>query len=309
MAENTSPTGSSARDALTQDALAKARVLTEALPWISRFAGTTFVVKYGGAAMKEERLREDFARDIVLLRFVGIQVVVVHGGGPQIDAMLVKLGIEPKRVAGMRVTDEATMDVVEMVLAGKINQEICSLINRHGGRAVGLSGHDATFMRCDRLAGEGGVDLGLVGTPRAVEPSLLRALQQGGFIPVIAPIGVDDGGASLNVNADLVAGAVASALAAEKLVLLTDVAGVKDAAGRFLPTLSKAEAEAAIADGTIGGGMIPKVRCCLDAIEAGVRSAHIVDGRQAHTVLLEIFTDRGIGTHIRGPGVPRAPHP
>lgn len=286
------------------DAIAKARVLIEALPWISRFAGKTFVVKYGGAAMKDGGLREDFARDIALLRYVGIQVVVVHGGGPMIDAMLLKLGIQPKKVKGMRVTDEATMEVVEMVLAGKINQDLCSLLNAHGAKAVGLSGHDAQFMLCERML-EDGVDLGLVGQPTKVDPMVLRALQQDGFVPVVAPIGVDASGHSLNVNADLVAGAIASALQAEKLVLLTDVEGVLDREGKFLATLAKDEAEAAIADGTIGGGMIPKVRCCLDAIESGVRSAHIVDGRKGHTMLLEIFTDKGAGTHIRGPGVPR----
>jgi acetylglutamate kinase len=284
---------------LAQDALSKARVLTEALPWISRFAGKTFVVKYGGAAMKGG-LREDFARDIVLLRYVGIHVIVVHGGGPQIDAMLLKLGIQPKKVAGMRVTDAATMEVVEMVLAGKINQDLCALFNRQGGKAVGLSGHDANFMKCDLMKGDQGEDLGLVGLPKIIEPALLKALQHDGFIPVIAPIGVDSDGRSLNVNADLVASAVASAVKAEKLVLLTDVAGVLNANGELMKSLDATETNAAIASGEIGGGMIPKVRCCLDAIDAGVGSAHIVDGRTPHTLLLEIFTDRGIGTHIRG---------
>jgi acetylglutamate kinase len=286
-------------ETLTQDALTKARVLTEALPWISHFAGKTFVVKYGGAAMKEG-LREDFARDVALLSYVGIKVVVVHGGGPQIDAMLLKLGIEPKKVGGMRVTDSATMEVVEMVLAGKINQDLCSLINNHGGRAVGLSGHDARFMRCDVLKGDRGEDLGLVGLPRDIDPGVVRALEKDGFIPVIAPIGVDDHGNSLNVNADLVAGAVAGALKAEKLVLLTDVAGVLGRNGELIASIDAVETEAAIASGQIGGGMIPKVRCCLDALAAGVGSAHIVDGRVPHTLLLEIFTDRGIGTQIRG---------
>jgi acetylglutamate kinase len=284
-------------DSFAQDALAKARVLAEALPWISRFAGKTFVIKYGGAAMREG-LRDDFARDVVLLRYVGINVVVVHGGGPQIDAMLVRLGIQPKKVAGMRVTDEATMEVVEMVLAGKINQEICGLVNAHGGRAVGLSGHDAGFMQCELLRGDKGEDLGLVGEPKSVDPRVLQSLQHDGFVPVIAPIGVDKRGRSLNVNADLVAGAVAGALKAEKLVLLTDVVGVLDKDGKHLQRLNSSEAEAAIADGTIGGGMIPKVRTCLDAIASGVGSAHIVDGRQPHTLLLEIFTDRGIGTQF-----------
>jgi acetylglutamate kinase len=283
---------------LAADAASKASVLTEALPWISRFAGKTFVIKYGGAAMREG-LREDFARDVVLLRYVGIHVVVVHGGGPQIDAMLLKLGIQPRKVAGMRVTDEATMEVVEMVLAGKINQGICSMINAHGGRAVGLSGHDAGFMRCDLLRGDGGEELGLVGTVRDIDPSLVTSLQQGGFIPVVAPIGVDDKGRSLNVNADLVAGAVAGALKAEKLVLLTDVAGVLDRDKRLVATLDARQAEDSIASGEIGGGMIPKVRCCLDAIDRGVGAAHIVDGRQPHAMLLEIFTDRGTGTQIR----------
>lgn len=280
------------------DPLGKARVLSEALPWISRFAGKTFVIKYGGAAMKDGGLRQDFARDIALLRYVGIEVVVVHGGGPMIDAMLAKLGIAAKKVKGMRVTDEATMEVVEMVLAGKINQDLCSLLNAHGARAVGLSGHDATFMRCERMLEEG-VDLGLVGDPKDVDPSLILSLQKGGFIPVIAPIGVDAQGRSLNVNADLVAGAVAGALRAEKLVLLTDVEGVLDTKGELIHSLDRSETEAAIARGDIGGGMIPKVRCCLDAMAKGVGSAHIVDGRQPHTLLLEIFTDRGIGTQIR----------
>ncbi len=284
---------------LLQDALGKACVLTEALPWISRFAGKTFVIKYGGAAMKEPGLREDFARDVALLSYVGIRVVVVHGGGPQIDAMLERLGLVPRKVLGMRVTDPATMEVVEMVLAGRINQELCELINAHGGRAVGLSGHDAGFLRCEVLRAEGGEDLGLVGTPRLVEPALLRTLDEGGFIPVIAPIGVDGDGRSLNVNADLVAGAVASALGAEKLVLLTDVAGVLDKSGALLGSLDAAQAEAAISGGDIAGGMIPKVRCCLEALSKGVKSAHIVDGRQPHTMLLEIFTDRGIGTQLR----------
>lgn len=284
---------------LVQDAFAKARVLSEALPWISRFAGKTFVIKYGGAAMKDGGLREDFARDIVLLRYVGIHVVVVHGGGPQIDAMLRRLEIEPKKVAGMRVTDERTMEVVEMVLAGKINQDLVSLINAHGGKAVGLSGHDARFLQCTRMQGSGGEDLGLVGLPKTCDPSVLQSLEHAGFVPVVAPIGVDVEGRSLNVNADLVAGAVASAIKAEKLVLLTDVAGVLGREGELLPGLDAEEAERAIADGRIGGGMIPKVRCCLDAISSGVKSAHIVDGRQPHTLLLEIFTDQGIGTQIR----------
>lgn len=280
------------------DPRAKAHVLSEALPWISRFTGKTFVVKYGGAAMKDGGLREDFAKDIVLLRHLGIDVVVVHGGGPQIDAMLVRLGIQPKKVKGMRVTDEATMEVVEMVLGGKINQDLCALFNQHGGRAVGLSGHDGELIRCEHLL-EDGVDLGLVGDPKTVDPSLLLSLLKGGFIPVIAPIGVDAQGRSLNVNADLVAAAVAGALQAEKLVLLTDVEGVLDKAGQLIHQLDRAGAERAIAAGEIGGGMIPKVRCCLDAMAKGVGAAHIVDGRQPHTLLLEAFTDRGIGTKIR----------
>lgn len=283
---------------LTNDAVAKARILSEALPWISRFAGKTFVVKYGGAAMKDGGLREDFARDLVLLRYVGIHMVVVHGGGPQIDAMLHRLGIEPRKVSGMRVTDEPTMEVVEMVLAGKINQDLCALINSHGGQAVGISGHDAHFMQCEQLEAEGGEDLGLVGVPTKVDPTILRTLESGHFIPVIAPIGVDSKGRSLNVNADLVASAVASALKAEKLVLLTDVPGVKGGDGSLIRQLARASAERAIAEGEITGGMIPKVRCCLDAIANGVRSAHVIDGRLPHTLLLEIFTDRGVGTQI-----------
>ena len=285
-------------DAPPLDPLAKARVLSEALPWISRFAGKTFVIKYGGAAMADGGLRDDFVNDIVLLRYVGIHVVLVHGGGPQIDRMLLKLGIQPKKVGGMRITDEATMEVVEMVLAGKINQDLCALINNHGGRAVGLSGHDARFMQCSLLKGDNGEDLGLVGEPKKVDPSLIQSLQAGGFIPVVAPIGVDDSGRSLNVNADLIAAAIAGALKAEKLVLLTDVAGVLGKDGKLIASLDAVQAEQLISEGQVAGGMLPKVRCCLDAIAHGVHSVHIVDGRQPHTMLLEIFTDRGIGTHI-----------
>jgi acetylglutamate kinase len=283
---------------LAPDPLSKARVLSEALPWISRFAGKTFVIKYGGAAMKDGGLRDDFARDIVLLRHLGIDVVVVHGGGPQIDALLVRLGIQPKKVKGMRVTDQATMEVVEMVLGGKINQDLCALFNAHGGKAVGLSGHDGGFVTCQRMLEEG-VDLGLVGAPVRCDATLILTLLKSNFIPVIAPVGADETGRSLNVNADLMAAAVAGALQAEKLVLLTDVEGVLDGSGELIHQLDRAEVEAGIAAGGIAGGMIPKVRCCLDALAAGVKSAHIVDGRQPHTLLLEAFTDRGIGTQIR----------
>jgi acetylglutamate kinase len=282
-----------------QEALQKAGVLVEALPWLSRFRGKTFVIKYGGAAMKDAALRESFARDVALLEHVGINPVVVHGGGPQIDRLLEKLAIPTRKVAGMRVTDEPTMEVVEMVLAGKINQEIVSGICTAGGRAVGLSGHDARFLKAKRIAGDKGEDLGLVGEVTEVDAAVVERLEAGEFIPVIAPIGVDAEGRSLNINADYVAGSVAAALRAEKLILLTDVEGVLDGAGKMIRQLDSGSAGRAMADGTLQGGMIPKVKCCLGAIEKGVRSAHIVDGRVPHAVLLEIFTDRGIGTVIR----------
>jgi acetylglutamate kinase len=286
-----------------QKLIEKAAVLHEALPYIRRFHGETFVIKYGGHAMVDEALRDSFARDIVLMKYVGLNPVVVHGGGPQIDDKLAALGVVSERVEGLRVTDERTMEVVEMVLGGLINQEIVSLIVTHGGRAVGLSGKDDGFMRADKVVSmktKSGamVDPGRVGAIRHVNPDVVRRLMDGGFIPVIAPVAVDENGRSLNVNADTVAGKLAEALGARKLVLLTDTEGVKDATGKVASSLSAADIDRMEREGTIAGGMIPKVRCALEALAGGVRKAHIVDGRLQHAVLLELFTDEGVGTEI-----------
>ena len=281
----------------------KAAVLHEALPYIRRFRGAVFVIKYGGNAMTDEALRQGFARDIVLLKYVGIHPVVVHGGGPQIDEVLARQNITSTRVEGLRVTDDATMEVVEMVLAGKINQEIVALIGRHGGRAVGLSGADDGLLRGTRMppiktrSGEL-VDTGRVGSVSHVRPDVLRSLIDAGLIPVIAPVAIDAEGQTLNVNADTVAGAVAVALSAEKLVLMTDTTGVCNAEGKLLASLTAAESQKLRAAGVISGGMIPKVECALEALAGGVRKCHILDGRAQHAMLLEIFTDRGIGTQI-----------
>ncbi|HEY4105233.1 MAG TPA: acetylglutamate kinase [Polyangiaceae bacterium] len=288
--------------------VSKAEVLHEALPYIRRFHQRTFVVKYGGHAMIDEELKQMFARDVCLLRYVGIRVVVVHGGGPQINKMLDRVGIHSTFSGGLRVTDDATMDVVEMVLGGGVNQEIVGMICEHGGRAVGLSGKDDRFMQGTRLEkvavkddqGEQVlVDLGRVGEVSQVEAGILENLIGSGFIPVIAPIAVDKDGHSLNVNADTAAGSIAGALRAAKLVLMTDVDGVKTASGERISSLGAAEAEDLIAKGVITGGMIPKVRCALDAVNAGVEKVHVIDGRRKHALLLEIFTDSGVGTEIR----------
>jgi acetylglutamate kinase len=286
-----------------RELIEKANVLHEALPYIRRFHGKTFVIKYGGHAMIEPNLRDGFARDVALLKYVGINPVVVHGGGPQIDQMLAAMGVVSERIDGLRVTDDRTMEVVEMVLGGKLNQEIVSLICQHGGRAVGLSGKDDGFMRGTKVAQmktkKGAlVDPGRVGEVARVETAILAQLMNGGFIPVIAPIAVDERGSSLNVNADTVAGAVAAALSAEKLVLMTDIEGVKDRDKKLIPSLTAAQIASLKSEGVIEGGMIPKVQCGLDAVAAGVGKAHIIDGRVEHAVLLEIFTDRGIGTEI-----------
>jgi len=295
----------------------KAKILQEALPYIRRFHGRTFVVKYGGHAMVEESLKESFARDVCLLRYIGIPVVVVHGGGPQIDRMLDRMGIRSSFSAGLRVTDDATMEVVEMVLGGAVNQDIVGLICQHGGRAVGLSGKDDHFMRASRLdevpsKDESGasvtVDLGRVGNIEHVEPRIVEQLLSSGFLPVIAPIAVDDDGKALNVNADTAAGRIAAALGAAKLMLMTDVEGVKDRDGNLLRSLEAGEAESLIEADVIRGGMIPKVRCALDAVADGVDKVHIVDGRTSHALLLEIFTDRGVGTQIHRPGLGRDRH-
>lgn len=273
----------------------KAEVLIEALPYIRRFFDKTIVIKYGGHAMVEPELAASFAVDVVLLKYVGLRPVIVHGGGPQIEATLARLGKRSTYVDGLRVTDDDTMDVVDMVLGGKVNREIVALIQRGGGRAVGLTGSDGGMIRVRRRLREG-QDIGRVGEVVAVDPASIVAVAQAGFIPVIAPIGVGDDGISYNVNADEAAGAVARALRAEKLILLTDVEGVRDRAGTLIPQLTLAEARKLIGEGTIQGGMIPKVECCIAAVADGVSRAHIVDGRIVHAVLLEMFTDGGVGT-------------
>jgi acetylglutamate kinase len=288
--------------------VAKAAILHEALPYIQRFHGRTFVVKYGGHAMVDDALKEGFARDVCLLRYVGIQVVVVHGGGPQISRTLERMGIKSAFSGGLRITDDETMDVVEMVLGGGVNQNIVGLICKHGGRGVGLSGKDDHFIRAERLehvpghSEEGApvmVDLGRVGRIAHVNPGVVRDLMSNGFIPVIAPIGVDEAGNALNVNADTAAGRVAAALGAAKLVLMTDVEGVKDASSELVRSLRAREAEELISGKVISGGMIPKVRCALAAVDEGVEKVHIIDGRRRHALLLEIFTDKGVGTEIQ----------
>ncbi len=281
----------------------KAAVLHEALPYIRKFHGETFVIKYGGHAMIDEDLRRSFARDIVLMKYVGLNPVVVHGGGPQVDARLQQLGVVSERIDGLRVTDERTMEVVEMVIGGALNQEIVSLICQHGGRAVGLSGKDDRFIQGERVtqmktkSGKD-VDPGRVGRITKINPDVVHKLMQAGFIPVIAPIAADDEGESLNVNADTVAGHLAAALPARKLVLMTDTPGVKDATGEVRSSLSAAEIGEFRKAGVIDGGMIPKVECALEALAGGVKKVHIIDGRTLHAVLLELFTDKGIGTEI-----------
>jgi acetylglutamate kinase len=274
-----------------------ARVVTEALPYIRRFAGKTIVIKYGGNAMNDDMI-DSFARDIVLMKAVGMDPVVVHGGGPQIGGHLEKLGKKSEFIEGMRVTDAETMDVVEMMLGGLVNKAVVSAINKAGGRAVGLTGKDGGLIRARKLVTEG-YDLGQVGEVEAIDPRVVDHLEAGGFIPVIAPVGVGAQGEAYNINADLVAGKLASVLQAEKLMLLTNVQGLMDKDGRVLTGLTVAQVEALIADGTVKGGMLPKVRCALDAVASGVKSSVIIDGRLEHAVLLELFTDEGIGTLIR----------
>ncbi len=285
----------------------RAAILIEALPYLRKFYQKTVVVKYGGHAMVDEELKDSFARDIVLLKYVGINPVVVHGGGPQIGTMLNKIGKESSFRYGMRVTDEETMDIVEMVLAGKVNKEIVSLLNRHGGRAVGLSGKDgqlieAKKMHLYRYQGDDQppeiIDIGLVGEVKRINTEILRVLEESRFIPVVAPVGVGSEGETYNINADLVAGRLAGALKATKLILMTDVPGVLDAEGNLISSLTIADASDLIQDEILKGGMIPKVQCAIDAIQAGVSKAHIIDGRIKHAVLLEIFTDTGVGTEI-----------
>lgn len=296
------------------DLVSKAQVLHEALPYIRRFQGRTFVVKYGGHAMVDEELKESFSRDVCLLRYVGIRVVVVHGGGPQINRMLERVGITSTFTSGLRVTDDETMELVEMVLGGGVNQEIVGMICQHGGRAIGLSGKDDRFLvakKLDRVKAKDAqgetvlVDLGRVGDVVHVETGVVEQLANNGFIPVIAPIGVDEQGRSLNVNADTAAGAIGGALHAAKLILMTDVEGVKTASGELLTSLDATTAEKLIDDGVITGGMIPKVRCALEAVQSGVEQVHVIDGRRRHALLLELFTDKGVGTEIRRPGALR----
>ena len=284
-----------------------ARVLTEALPYIQRFTGKTIVVKFGGNAMVDDQLKEHFARDIVLMKLVGMNPVVVHGGGPQIGDLLKRLQIESRFVEGMRVTDSDTMDVVEMVLGGSVNKEIVSLLNHNGGKAVGLTGKDGQLIRARKLkvrhktpemSAPEIIDIGHVGEVESVSTDVLDMLVNSDFIPVIAPIGVGPDGASYNINADLVAGKIAEVLKAEKLMLLTNIEGLKNKEGKVLTGLSTEQVDALIEDGTIYGGMLPKIGCALSAVNAGVNSAHIIDGRVPHAVLLEIFTDTGVGTLI-----------
>lgn len=284
----------------------KANTLMEALPYIRRFSGKTFVIKYGGHAMSDDRLKKSFALDVIMLKSLGINTVIVHGGGPQINQTLKRYGIVSEFVKGMRVTDQETMSVVEMVLVGQVNKEVVGYLNQHGGRAVGLSGKDGTLLLSRKLLqdvrGEDGsveqVDIGFVGDVVKVNTDLIATLEQGRYIPVIAPVGVGAEGESYNINADLVAGRVAAALNAEKLILLTDTPGVLDGADKLLPSISVADMHRLIEEEAITGGMIPKVVCCAEALQQGVRKAHIIDGRMEHAVLLEIFTDVGIGTEI-----------
>ncbi len=286
-----------------------AQVLTEALPYIQRYAGKTVVVKYGGNAMVDPRLKEGFARDIILLNSVGIEVVVVHGGGPQIGDLLARLGKQSQFVDGMRVTDSETMDVVEMVLGGQVNKEIVNLINRQGGRAIGLTGKDGSFIKATKLKTDAApeginapeiIDLGHVGEVSEIDKDVVNMLLNSSYIPVIAPIGVGSDGFSYNINADLVAGKLAEVLGAEKLILLTNTPGLLDSNEELITGVSASDIEDLIDDGTIYGGMLPKVQCALDAVHSGVKSVHIIDGRLDHAVLLEMFTDSGVGTLING---------
>lgn len=285
----------------------KANVLMEALPWIKTFNGKTIVIKYGGNAMVEEHLKTGFARDIIMMKYIGLNPVVVHGGGPQIGKVLEAMKIESRFVQGMRVTDSATMDVVEMVLGGKVNKEIVRNINLQGGNAVGLSGKDGNLIRARKLEMKAVnpdtltpeiIDIGMVGEVESIDPTIISSLEQHNFLPVIAPVGVGAQGETYNINADLVAGHIAAALKAEKLILLTDIEGVKNKAGELISTIDIRKVPELIEDGTISGGMIPKLNCCVDAINAGVMKTHIIDGRMEHACLLEMFTNQGIGTAV-----------
>lgn len=291
-----------------REEIAKAKVLVESLPYIHEFRGKTVVIKYGGHAMVDETLKRSFALDVILMKYIGINPVVVHGGGPQINRFLEKMQITPSYVQGMRVTDGETMDVVEMVLVGKVNKEIVGLINHCGGKAVGLSGRDGDLVQARKLTIQGKasgedrppelIDIGRVGQVTRVNAEILAALEQRDFIPVIAPVGVGEDGQAFNINADLVAGAIAAELDAVKLMLLTDVEGVKNESGALISTIYRDQIDSLIESGVIQGGMIPKVNCCKSALDGGVAKAHIIDGRQEHAILLEIFTQKGIGTEL-----------
>jgi acetylglutamate kinase len=281
----------------------KARILAEALPYIQRFHGKTIVVKFGGNAMSDDVLKADFARDVVLLKLVGMNPVVVHGGGPQIETALARLGMKGEFIQGMRVTNAETMDVVEMVLGGQVNKEVVELINQAGGKAVGLTGQDGAFIRAKKLVlaskENGNIDLGQVGEIDAIDPAVISALEQAGFIPVVAPIGTGSDGTTYNINADLVAGKLAEILRAEKLIVLTNTPGVLDKSGKLLTGLTPRKIDDLVAKGVISGGMLPKIGSVLDAARAGVKSCHIIDGRVPHALLLEVLTDEGVGTVIR----------
>lgn len=280
-----------------QKYIQKIETLLESLPYIRQFYGKTIVIKYGGHAMVDERLKQSFAKDIILMKYVGLNPVIVHGGGPQIGELLKKIGKESRFVKGIRVTDKATMDIVEMVLVGKVNKEIVGLINHFGGRAVGLSGKDGGLVTARKLKTKG-EDMGMVGEVMSVNPKVIETLDRDKFIPVIAPVSVGKDGRTYNINADNVAGKIAAALKAEKLILLTDVQGVLDKNKKLISAISMQEAKKIIKNETATGGMIPKLECCIDAIKGGVSKAHIIDGRVEHAVLLEVFTDAGIGTEI-----------
>lgn len=282
----------------------KTAILSEALPYIRKFAGWTLVIKYGGNAMTEDSLKEGFAKDVALLKLVGINPVVVHGGGPQINGMLEKVGKKGEFVQGMRVTDRETMDIVEMVLGGSVNKEIVSLLNQHGGKAIGLTGRDGHFLKAKKLfintPERNGVDIGQVGTVDEIDGTIIRNMVERGYIPVIAPIGVGMGGEAFNINADLVAGRLAKELKAQKLLLMTNTPGVLDKDGNLLTNLTPKRIDELVADGTLSGGMLPKIASALDAATHGVKAVHIIDGRVPHALLLEIFTDSGVGSMILG---------
>jgi len=287
------------------DATHKAQILAEALPYIRRFHGKTIVIKYGGNAMTDEKLKHSFARDVVLLKLVGMDPVVVHGGGPQIDDVLKRVGKKGEFIQGMRVTDRETMDVVEMVLGGLVNKDIVNLINQHGGRAIGLTGKDGSFIRARKMLVQNKdnaaemLDIGQVGEIQSIDPEVISLLESREFIPVVAPIGVGEDGESYNINADLVAGKLAEVLRAEKLIVLTNTPGVLDKDGKLLTGLTPKQVDGLIADGTIHGGMLPKIGSALDAARSGVKSVHVIDGRVEHALLLEVLTDQGVGTLIR----------